>query len=62
MLKQSLILGEKAEKEQQTKVKRIKLDGDTSLKNGMVAIAYNYPIAAILRDIFMDIIRTCRRL
>jgi hypothetical protein len=28
----------------------------------MVAIAYNYPIAAILRDIFMDIIRTCRRL
>ena len=41
MLKQSLILGAKAEKEQQTKVKRIKLGGDTSLINGMVAIAYN---------------------
>ena len=31
----------KAEKEQPTKVKRIKLDGGTSLRNGMVAIAYN---------------------
>jgi hypothetical protein len=47
MLKQSLILGEKAEKDQQTKVKRTKLGGVTSLRNGTVAIAYNKKINVI---------------
>jgi hypothetical protein len=41
MLKQSLILGAKAVKGRQTKVKQTKLGGGMSLRNEMVAIAYN---------------------
>jgi hypothetical protein len=44
MLKQSLILGVKVAKEQQTKVNPIKLDGDILLRKKMVLIAYNIGI------------------
>jgi hypothetical protein len=50
MLKQNLILGARSEKEQQTKVKLTKLGGDTSLRNGMVAIAYNVSVLYDVAD------------